>query len=172
VAARARIDEIGAARTSPLLIEETTAMHALRSVLALVILGLAILGPGAVASAAGPLPPGFVKPVTGTIKILVLGCYFSDTQLPSALSETTVGIKRMYGPKNETPTIPQFFDRVSNGTLQVQADVKDWYKLPHDLAEHRRLQWWTDDVLATGARLAQPGAEADDRAAHRSLDVL
>jgi len=60
-----------------------------------------------------------ITPVSGTINVLVVGCYFSDTDDPAVLSRATDGIKKMYGSANEQPTISHYFNRVSNGNVQI-----------------------------------------------------
>ena len=40
------------------------------------------------------------------------------------------GIKVMYAGTNVQPSIPNYFYEISDGTLQLQAEVLSWYKLP------------------------------------------
>ena len=108
------------------------------------LLALLLALSGATAAGAQSLPVHplgdslVITPVTGAQSILVIGCYFGDTPDPGQRSIATDGLKRMYGPVTQTPSIANYFDHVSNGSIQIQSTVMGWYGLPHEEAYYAR----------------------------------
>lgn len=79
-----------------------------------------------------------ITPVSGPQSLLVIGCYFSDTPDTGQLGVAMDGIKRMYGPVTQRPSVANYFDHVSNSRISIQSSVMSWYPLPHDEAYYAR----------------------------------